>query len=93
MTQRLSIASKRLIPTQLRLTGSFEHRLVLSPGVRSDEVTHLTIEQSDAAVHLTLRSGASRHSCTIARADIRTVVNTAQQWIEDAVNGRLEAAA
>lgn len=89
MSQRLSIASKRLLPTQLRLDGTFQHKLVIIPGWRSEEVTHLTVEQAISDIHLTLRHRAARHSCTIPRTDLSTVVNTAQQWIEDAANGRL----
>lgn len=93
MTYRLRDHSLRLLPTQLRLDGTFRHSMA-SPLAPNLHGVDLTIEQSPAAIHLTLRDRSFCHSCTIDRMnDVRTVLSFVQQWIEDAVNGRLEAAA
>lgn len=96
MRLQLSQHSVLLLPTQLRLDGTFQHRLIrrdMALPCAGLETAQLTISQEPKAVSLTLRHGSQRHSCSIPRTDLRTVVTTAHQWIEDALNGQMEAAA
>lgn len=96
MRLQLSQQGALLLPTQLRLDGTFQHRLIrrdVALPCAALETAQLTVSQEPKAINLTLRHVATHHSCSIPRTDVRTVVRTAHQWIEDALNGRLEAAA
>lgn len=96
MRLQLSQQGALLLPTQLRLDGTFQHRLIrrdMALPCAALETAQLTVTQEPKAISLTLRHGPSQHSCSIPRTDVRTVVGSAHQWIEDVLNGRLEAAA
>lgn len=85
-----------LLATQLRLDGTFVHQLVRTGTAlpcRTLETVQLSVSQEPKAVNLTLRHRSSMHSISIPRTSLREVMQTAQQWIEDALNGELEAAA
>lgn len=85
-----------LLATQLRLDGTFTHRLVrrdIALPCAALETVQLSVSQEPKAVNLALRHRSSMHSISIPRTSLREVMQTAQQWIEDALNGELEAAA
>ncbi|SFQ70397.1 hypothetical protein SAMN05216578_102276 [Halopseudomonas formosensis] len=85
-----------LLATQLRLDGTFVHQLVRTGTAlpcRTLETVQLSVAQEPKAVNLTLRHRSSMHSISIPRTSLREVMQTAQQWIEGALNGELEAAA
>lgn len=96
MRIQLSQQGALLLPTQLRLDGTFQHRLIrrdMALPCAALDTAQLTISQEPKAISVTLRHGPNLHSCSIPRTDVRTVVGAAERWIDDALNGRLEAAA
>lgn len=96
MRLQLSEHGSLLLPNQLRLDGTFQHRLIrrdMSLPCAALETAQLTVSQEPKAINLTLRHGTSCHSCIIPRTSLRAVISTAEQWIDDVLNGRLEAAA
>lgn len=96
MNLHLTQHSVLLLATQLRLDGTFQHRLLrrdIALPCAALETAQLTVSQEPKAIQLTLRHRASLHSCSIPRTSLREVMQTAHRWIEDALNGRLEAAA
>lgn len=97
MNLSLSKTSIELLPAQLALNGTFEHRLVTRghAGQLVDIVpVTLEVQQGSHQVHLSLRIGHQHHSSTLPTSNARLIIAlTARNWIEDCANGRLEAAA
>lgn len=96
MRLRLTETGALLLHTQLRLDGTFQHRLIrkdIALPCAALETAQLTVSQEPKTIQLTLRHRAARHSISIPRTNVRQVAGTAHQWIEDALNGRLEGAA
>lgn len=85
-----------LLATQLRLDGTFTHRLIrrdIALPCAALETAQLTVSQEPKSIQLTLRHRSALHSISIPRTSLREVFQTAEQWIDDALNGQLEAAA
>ncbi|SDS02493.1 hypothetical protein SAMN05216198_1011 [Halopseudomonas litoralis] len=92
----LSEHGTKLLPSQLALNGTFNHR-VLRRGhaTQIEDIVPLSllIEQGQYTIHLILHIHGSRHSWSVAKADARKMSVSVQSWIEDCANGRLEGAA
>jgi len=90
-----------LLPSQLALNGTFEHRLIQrGHASQLDDIVpfKLHVEQAQGAVALSLRIGSQHHSCTLPTDDRRDgerrrLAVTVRNWIEDTANGRVERAA
>jgi len=96
MRLQLSQQGVLLLPTQLRLDGTFQHRLIrkdIALPCAALETAQLTVSQEPKSIQLTLRHRSALHSISIPRTSLREVLQTAEQWIDDALNGQLEAAA
>lgn len=101
MNLHLTETGALLLPSQLELNGTFEHRLIKRghAGQLNDIVPlKLTIEQLPKAVALQLRIGSHNHSTVLPTSEIRDserrkLAITVRDWVEDCANGRLERAA
>lgn len=96
MNLTLSPTSIELLPAQLALNGTFEHRLVTRghAGQLVDIVpVTLEVQQGAHQVHLSLRIGHQHHSGTLPNTNPRKLAVTVRNWIEDTANGRTERAA
>lgn len=96
MSLTLSPTGIQLLPCQLALNGTFEHRLItrgLAGQLENIVPFTLHVEQGAHKVHLSLRMGHLHHSDTLPNSNPRRLAITARQWIEDCANGRLERAA
>lgn len=85
-----------LLPSQIALNGTFNHRLVrrgYTTQIMDIVPLALHIEQGQHAVHMTLSVGGGRHNWSLAKADPRKMAESVRHWIEDCANGRLEGAA
>lgn len=95
MNLTLTNHGAQLLPTQLALNGTFEHRLVtrgLAGQLENIVPVKLQVDQCEHEVHLELRMGHQHHSGTLPKADPRKLAISVQQWIEDCANARVEHA-
>src|SRR5690554_506899 len=85
-----------LLPSQLALNGTFNHRLVrrgYATQILDIVPLALHVDQGQHAIHLTLSVCSARHSWSLAKAEPRKMAEAVRRWIEDCANGRQEEAA
>ena len=90
----LSHNSTVLLPTHVRTTGTFRHRLI-RPGVSGNSVSieaALTTEHTDRHLNISVRIEGTTNSLSIPKTGVRDLVRKAHVFIEACVNGTLDTA-
>lgn len=93
---QITTLTLRLLPSLLRLNGTFDVRLAHSADSNPDltrQTGRLTVEQAPGSVRLQLDLYGQRHSQTLTGLPLSERVALTRDWIHDCANGRLERAA
>jgi len=92
---RLTALSQQLLPAQVRLTGSFEIRLVRenADGSTKPMTGTLQVHHETEQVRCHLRTGLDFNTLNLPHMPPDLLAVELTTWIEDCANGRLERAA
>lgn len=91
----LTALSEQLLPTHVRLTGSFDIRLVRENADGSTQPLSATLQvhREPERVRCHLRAGLDFHTQHLPKLPPDELAAKLAEWIEDCANGRLERAA
>lgn len=90
----LSHNGLNLLPTQVRTTGTFGHKLIRpgAPGHSASIEATLSTEHSDRYLNISVRIEGTTNSLCIPKTGVRDLVRKAQAFIEACANGTLDTA-